>query len=87
MQEYGKCCKNMSSNISVSKQDMKNCTCLFMDTLISQPSCKSDVNLDNKVNVKKTLSALKFAPMMHLRKFDENPLTGSREIVHTRNCM
>ena len=48
--------------------------------------CKSSCDLENKVKVTKTLSALKLVPIIYTGKYGGIPSTGSRDIVGTRIC-
>ena len=43
----------------------------------------SSCDLENEVKVTKIQSALKIVIMVHLCEFEENPSTGSRDILHT----
>ena len=44
----------------------------------------SSCHLENEVTVTKILSALKLVLMVYLCEFEENPTTGSRDILNTR---
>ena len=44
----------------------------------------SSCDLENEVKVTKILSAHDIVPVLHVCKFEENPSTCSRNILHTR---